>query len=138
MPEQMTVEVFLARLKAQGVSNSNHFALVCPMCGTPQSIASLVRAGATPEWAEDMIGFACEGRLTDAGPWPSSSDRSTKARARRRIRGCDWTLGGLFKIHELEVLTPDGKEHPRFRIATPRQARALERDSGAPAQAAAE
>ena len=24
------------------------------------------------------------------------------------------TLGGLFKIHELEVVTPDGEHHPRF------------------------
>ena len=126
MPEQITVEEFHARLKAQGVSSSNHVALVCPVCGVPQSVASLVRAGAGPERAERMIGFACEGRLTNAGPWPSSKDKSAKARKRRLVRGCDWTLGGLFRIHKLEVMTPDGLAHPRFEIATPEQAKALE------------
>lgn len=72
-----------------------------------------------------MIGFACEGRLTDAGPYPAASDKSRKAQARRNKRGCDWTLGGLFKLHELEVETPDGEVHPRFQVASRDEASAL-------------
>jgi hypothetical protein len=37
---------------------------------------------------------------------------------------CNWTLGGLFRTHTLEVVTPDGKKHPRFEVATPEQAQA--------------
>ena len=134
--ETITVEEFRSRLKAQGVSANRHMALKCPVCGTVQSMASLVRAGATPEQAEQRIGFGCEGRLTNAGPWPSEKDKSVKAKARRKVRGCDWSLGGLFRIHELEVVTEDGEKHPRFVVATPEEAKALE--AMAPAVAAAE
>ena len=136
MVEQITVEELHARFKAQGVSAREHIASVCPICGTVQSIASLVKAGADPEKAETAMGFSCEGRWTNAGPWPADKDKSAKANARRAIRGCDWTLGGLFRIHRLEVLTPDGKAHPYFGIATADQAQALERSLTAPAAAA--
>lgn len=119
--ERIDVAEFHRRLKGQGVSSHLHSALTCCVCGTVQSMASLVAAGAQPEQAERMIGFSCEGRLTDAGPWPNKpSDK------RRAVRGCDWSLGGLFRIHTLEVLTDDGVAHPRFAVATPEEAQALE------------
>lgn len=31
--------------------------------------------------------------------------------------GCDWTLGGLLRIHELEVEAEDGKHIPVFEFA---------------------
>lgn len=124
--ETITVEEFRARLKAQGVANQNHAALTCPICGTVQSMASLVRAGATPEQAERSIGFSCEGRYSNSGEWPSDKNKGAKAKARRKLRGCNWTLGGLFKIHQLEVETEDGEKHPRFVIASPEEAKALE------------
>jgi len=34
-------------------------------------------------------------------------------------KGCDWTMGGLFQLHELEVVTEDGKHNPRFEVASP-------------------
>lgn len=114
-------------LAAQDVGENRHFALVCPACGTVQSMASLVSAGATVEQAERSIGFSCEGRFTGAGAWPAkpSSERAA-------VRGCDWTLGGLFRIHQLEVLTPDGEAHPRFEVATREEAQALKGETGAP------
>lgn len=124
LPERIDVAEFHRRLKVQGVPNQNHAALVCPICGTVQSMASLTAAGASPDEAERMIGFSCEGRLTGAGPW------SSKATAKRKaIRGCDWSLGGLFRVHELEVITDDGEAHPRFVVATPEQAQALAQTS---------
>ena len=117
--EQITVAEFHNRLRGQGVPNQNHAALVCPICGTVQSMASLIAAGASPEQAERSIGFSCEGRITGAGPWSSKASAKRKA-----VRGCDWSLGGLFRIHKLEVIA-DGKPHPRFEIATPEQAQAL-------------
>lgn len=117
-----------ARMRAQGVSNRQHIAFVCPVCGTIQSIASLVLAGCTPVAAERAIGFSCEGRFSNAGPWPGSQDNSPQAKARRFIRGCDWTLGGLFQIHKLEVILADGTMQPVFELATADQAQQLERD----------
>jgi hypothetical protein len=38
--------------------------------------------------------------------------------------GCNWTLGGLFQMHALEVVTEDGERHPRFEVATPEEAKA--------------
>lgn len=112
--------------KAQGVSGRSHIACKCPVCGTVQSIASLSAAGASDEQAERMMGASCEGRLTGAGPFPSAKNKSAKARKRRDQRGCDWTLGGVFRIHKIEVETEDGKRHPHFELATPEEARALE------------
>jgi hypothetical protein len=119
-PERIDVPEFHRRLKAQGVSANRHMALVCPMCGTVQSMASLVAAGAAPEKAERLIGFSCEGRLTGAGPWANKPSAK-----RRAMRGCDWSLGGLFRIHKLEVI--DGTDVcPRFEVASAEQAQALE------------
>lgn len=115
---------FNDRLRHQGVDREDE-AFICPVCHTVQSMRSLRRAGANPSNVEMFIGFSCEGRLTGAGEWPSDKDKSANANQRRLIRGCNWTLGGLFKIHTLEVTTPDGAVHPIFEIATPEQARAL-------------
>jgi hypothetical protein len=123
--EQITVEEFHVRAKAQGVSAREHIAFVCVVCGTVQSMASLIKAGAAPERVELLVGFSCEGRLRNAGPWLGDSDKSHKAKSRRKVRGCDWTLGGLFTIHQLEVVDDKGP-HPRFKFATPEQAHALE------------
>jgi hypothetical protein len=35
-------------------------------------------------------------------------------------------LGGLFILHELTVTTADGKKPPRFELATPQEAQALQ------------
>jgi hypothetical protein len=124
--QRLTIPEFHAMLKAQGVSSREHAALKCPICGTVQSFATLMAAGASCERAEKAIGFSCEGRLTNAGPWPSTNDRSARAFARRSVRGCDWTLGGLFSVHELEVMDDLGKAHPRFVVASPDEAKLCE------------
>lgn len=128
--EQMGIECipvseFHARLDAQRVGKFE-VAVVCPVCGTIQSVASLVAAGATHEDAQRKLGFACEGRFTNAGPWARKPSRARKAK-----RGCDWSLGGLFKIHTLEVEI-DGEVHPCFEVATPEQAQTLAAALAAP------
>lgn len=118
-PRRIKVAQFHEELKAQGVSGREHLALKCPVCGTVQSGASLIRAGAgtTMDEVERFLGFSCVGRFTDAGPHRKDTPPG---------RGCDWTLGGLFKVHELEVEMPDGTVHPSFEPATPDEAQALE------------
>jgi hypothetical protein len=110
----MTLEEFHQAFKAQGVKRED-YAMICPMCGTVQSARDLINAGAGPDFdsVETLLGFSCAGRFTGAGAPERDSGNL-----------CNWTLGGLFHTHKLEVITPDGKHHPRFEPATPEQAQA--------------
>jgi hypothetical protein len=119
---KITLEEFRAQLIAQGVSSEKHAAFKCPICGTVQSMATLALAGVAEADCEKYIAFSCEGRFTGAGPWTQGK----KKQVQRAQRGCDWTLGGLFQLHTLEVVTPDGKIHPRFEFASPEEAQVLE------------
>lgn len=115
----MTLEQFHAAVKSQGVSSREHIAFVCVACGTIQSGRDFINAGAGKDWdaVERYVGFSCIGRFTNAGP-PQKGVTG---------KGCNWSLGGLFRIHELEVVTPDGEKHARFKLATPEQAKAHEK-----------
>jgi hypothetical protein len=124
--ETITIEELHARFKAQGVSAREHLAFKCVICGTVQSMASLIAAGCAADKAESLVGFSCEGRLTGAGAWPSNKKKDAKSVARRKVRGCDWTLGGLFRLHHIEVTGTDGKPQPIFDLATPEEAQALQ------------
>lgn len=115
--EVITLDEFLARLKAQNVPR-RHLALKCPICSSVQSFNTLIAAGAgeTEDDVEKYLGFSCFGRFTNAGPHEKDAPAG---------RGCDWTLGGLFRLHKLEVETPDGKRHMRFEVASPTEAQSL-------------
>ncbi|MCB5201695.1 hypothetical protein LH464_04280 [Neorhizobium sp. T786] len=114
--EAIKLDEFRARIKAQGTSDRAHAAFKCPMCKTIQSMTSFTRAGTDAETAEKYIGFSCVGRVTGAeGP-----------RKQPDGKPCNWTLGGLFRFHELEVIDDAGKAHPHFEVATPEEAQALE------------
>ncbi|MDP1530285.1 MAG: VVA0879 family protein [Rhodoferax sp.] len=109
----MTVTEFHGALIAQGVKRED-LALICPMCQTVQSATDLIAAGAGSNFdeVEKYLGFSCVGRFTGAGTPRKDPDGAA----------CNWTLGGLFALHKLEVVTEDGKRHPRFEPATPDQA----------------
>jgi hypothetical protein len=130
---KISIPEFHAELKAQGVASREDVAFRCPVCSTVQSMRSLVAAGAgdTAADVEKYVGFSCVGRWTGAGPFnPKKPDR----------HGCDWTLGGLFQLHCLEVIDEEGNAHPRFEPATPDEAKTLAASSpaGREALAAAE
>lgn len=116
--QTMTLEEFQAALQAQGVNSHLHFALKCPMCGTVQTGADLIAAGAGADFdaVEGYLGFSCIGRFTGAGSPRKEPDG----------KPCNWTLGGLFALHQLEVVLPDGTHHSRFKPATPEEAQAHE------------
>lgn len=104
----ITFEQFKAELSAQGVPRE-HFAVVCPSCKTVQSRQDFVDAGIHPtiEEAQKHWSFSCIGRFAGSN------------------MGCDWTLGGLFRIHVLELDLGDGeKPLPAFEVATPEQSQA--------------
>lgn len=108
--DSMTLEEFQAACKAQAPSN-DLIVFCCPMCKTLQTGRELMVALEKPfEEVERYLGFSCIGRFTGAGS------------ARKPPDGCNWTLGGLFKLHEFEVVTPDGRGHPRFALASREEA----------------
>jgi hypothetical protein len=115
--KRMTVEEFHAALKAQGMTSREDFAFVCPLCKCVQSARDLIQAGAGADFEsiEKYLAFGCVGRFTGA----------KSPRAKPDGKPCDWTLGGFFRLHRLEVITEDGQAHPRFELATPEQAQAL-------------
>jgi predicted RNA-binding Zn-ribbon protein involved in translation (DUF1610 family) len=104
----MSLEEFHAACKAQADS-SDQIVFKCPMCGTLQSARDLISAGAGADFdgVEKYLGFSCIGRFTGAATPRKEPDGNP----------CDWTLGGLFSLHKMEVVTPDGKHHPHFELA---------------------
>lgn len=104
---------FQTELLAQGVPQV-HLAFKCPRCGTVQSAHDLIAAGAGNGFdeVEKYLGFSCVGRFAKEESHEYGTPR----------KGCDWTLGGLFRIHKLEVITEDGAHHPRFEPATKEEA----------------
>lgn len=118
---RLTIPEFHAELKGQGVPSHEDFAFRCPMCGTVQSARSLIAAGAGASFdeVERFLGWSCVGRWTNAGP-PAAKAAPGK--------GCDWTLGGLFRLHKLVVVDEKGGEHPRFEPATSAEALELIRN----------
>ncbi|MDR3406344.1 MAG: VVA0879 family protein [Chthoniobacter sp.] len=72
---------------------------VCPSCRTAQSGEDLFALGLDNDIVLGALAFSCIGRFRGA------------------TKGCDWTLGGLLHIHELEIVDENGKAHPRFEFA---------------------
>lgn len=112
---ELPLDEFRAEIKAQGLEPLD-YAFICPACNTIQSARWLIAAGAGADFdaVQGTLGFSCVGRFTGAG-----GDK------REEGKGCDWTLGGLFQIHKLTVVTPEGQKHPHFEVASPAQAKAL-------------
>jgi hypothetical protein len=113
----ITIDEFHEELHKQGAQSREDIAFICPMCGTVQSARSLINAGAGKSFdeVEKYLGYSCVGRFTGAGSPRKKPDG----------KPCNWTLGGLFQLHKMEIVTPDGKHHPSFELASPEQMRAL-------------
>ena len=89
----------------------------CPICCTVQSGADLIAVGARVEFdaVQHYLGFSCIGRLTGADGHVKGAPPG---------KSCNWTLGGLLQMHELEVITENGERHPHFEPASPTEAQA--------------
>jgi hypothetical protein len=83
--------------------------------GLQQESVLLLTGELTMVDVEKYLGFSCVGRFTGQGA-PGKADAGC---------GCNWTLGGLFQMHKMEVVMDDGKSCPIFELATPEQAQAL-------------
>jgi hypothetical protein len=97
--------------------NVRNWKFVCPACGTVQSVQQLLdavlAAGGKKDDVHRYIGFSCIGRFTSAG----DAGISAKSKGKKWDKGCNWTLGGLLRIHEMEVTMPDGHARPTFELA---------------------
>jgi len=96
----MTQEAWHARGTELYGENPNHWKFRCPACGHVQSMQGMLdrNPDLKPGDIEGRVYFSCEGRLTEGV-------------------GCDWSLGGLLKMHALEVFDADGVKHNIFEFA---------------------
>lgn len=97
----MTRDEYIALAEKHWGKDNKNWLFECPHCHTYQGFHNFVEAGVEKAKIEDYLGFSCIGRFTDK-------------------LGCDWTLGGLFQIHEVEV-DYEGKKYRRFKIAEPKE-----------------
>lgn len=99
MRTQMLQSDFLAECKRRhGAPRA--WAFICPMCKTRQTIQMLFDAGLSQDGVHGAMAFSCIGRYQPG-------------------IGCDWTLGGLLQMHELEIIMDQGNGNvrPAFEIA---------------------
>lgn len=113
----LTLEALKQQLNDQNVGRLDR-ALICPVCGTVQSVRLLITCD--PE-AHKYFGVECVGRFNGKG---------SPVNEKGKDHGCNWSLNGLFQMHSLEVITDDGQRHPHFEAASPGQAQELARRLG--------
>jgi hypothetical protein len=108
----MTVAEYNRVLAEQWGEDPMQWRVVCPSCGTVQSLQDLFDA-AKPETPEaknnlaKMIGSSCIGRVTGA----------TGAFNAKKFKPCNYASYGLFCINTLLVTHPDGTQQPAFEPA---------------------
>lgn len=85
---------WISELKEKFGDDSKSWSFKCPSCGNNQTIQMFIDNKI--ESPEKNVYYNCIGRYVTG-------------------IGCDWTLGGLFKIHKLSVLK-DGNVFPVFEI----------------------
>lgn len=96
----LTHEEWLARGEELYGPRGRDWKFRCVACGHVQSAVAVVARNPAIELlsTRDWIYFSCEGRRTASV-------------------GCDWTLGGLFTLHSLEVVDDGGVRRPAFEFA---------------------
>lgn len=122
----LAIEEFQAACKQQAASMLETV-VVCPVCKTLQSGEDFVAAGMDVKKVGGVLGYSCVGRYTGAkGPRKEPDGQP-----------CNWTLAGLFQLHTLEVVTPDGEKHPHFELASDEAAQEYRQKRAAVAQGVA-
>jgi hypothetical protein len=91
----------------------------CPVCGNAQSIEDFEKLGMSAKEAADYVYFSCIGR------WSKGKIGTMM----KKGKPCDYTLGGLFKLGELEVIGEDGSKGQLFEFADDNAMRELEKVS---------
>lgn len=106
--EELTYKEWIAEGQQLFGIDMERWRFRCPICGNTYTREEMLKAYQTlyqcdwetaQEETAAMVGLTCMGRISNT-------------------EGCDYTLGGLFKVCRREVTTPDGKQHPVFEFAT--------------------
>lgn len=97
--EIINYEDWIKKAKELYGEDPDNWKFKCPICGHIQSIKSVLEHGPSLERqkVQDWIHYNCEGRINEG-------------------YGCDWTLGGFFHVHKVEVEF-NGKLVPVFEYA---------------------
>lgn len=106
MPEikQITHADWLAKGERLFGPDKLLWAFKCPICETRIEVRDWQKAGSK----EGAVAFSCIGRYLDKKQEAFSKKKVVKGKP------CNYTLGGLFKIHTLEVIFDDGLIDPIF------------------------
>lgn len=110
------VAEFVAEAKKRFGEDAVKWQFVCPMCDTAQSAEDFYATGKFQRGTGELnkfLGFSCIGRFTGQG----DEGIAAKNRGQKWDKGCNWTLGGLFQCHHIEIVGDDGKNHPHFDLA---------------------
>ncbi len=99
---QMTLAEFKAKGKELYGDNYIDWKFECPSCHHPQSAKDWEDNKIDKDTIQNQLGFSCIGRHVEN-------------------IGCDWTLGGLFQIHTLEVIDDDGEVYRHFKLYEPKE-----------------
>lgn len=92
---QMKIEDWKAEGARRFGKETKDWKFKCIQCGNVQSMRDFEGLVENPD---EFVFFSCLGRV-------------------KKGIGCDWTLGGLFQIHKLEVIDSEGRAHPTFEFA---------------------
>ena len=88
--------------EAEGIrrfgEKKRNWKFICPSCKAIQCGQDFIDLGMDINEIPKYLGYSCIGRFNN------------------KKTGCDWTLGGLLQIHEIEI-TMDGEIHKRFEFA---------------------
>lgn len=95
--ETIGIKDFIEKATKLYGPKARYWKFICPKCRTIQTAADLMEVGVSKEDVQSRIGFSCIGRFDSS-------------------KGCNWTLGGLFQIHNLEIKDETGKLHPHFEL----------------------
>lgn len=84
--DKLDYEVWIEKAKEFFGKDSFDWKFKCPSCNHVQSINLMLQHNPSlkAEEIQNSVFFNCEGRYTER-------------------YGCDWSLGGLFQIHKVEV-----------------------------------
>lgn len=92
MPERRRIEHkdWIAEGKERFGDDPMEWRFQCVRCGHVQTGRDFMEAGLSKEDAKARMYFSCIGRVNGGES------------------GCDWSLGGLFQLHTLEVVDEEG------------------------------